>query len=63
MTGTMHVADHQGDTTHTWDTADPRTVQEIEEMIYHLTVYGGFPTAVQAAHAARDELMAQGAIA
>ena len=39
------------------------TVQEIEEMIYHLTVYGGFPTAVQAAHAARDELMAQGAIA
>ena len=32
MTGTMHVADHQGDTTHTWDTADPRTVQEIEEL-------------------------------
>jgi hypothetical protein len=25
MTGTMDVADHQGDTTHTWDTADPRT--------------------------------------
>jgi hypothetical protein len=32
MTGTMHVADHQGDTTHTWDTADPHTVQEIEEL-------------------------------
>jgi hypothetical protein len=32
MTGTMHVADDQGDTTHTWDTADPRTVQEIEEL-------------------------------
>jgi hypothetical protein len=32
MIGTMHIADHQGDTTHTWDTADPRTVQEIEEL-------------------------------
>jgi hypothetical protein len=32
MTGNMHVADHQGDTTHTWDTADPATVQEIEEL-------------------------------
>jgi hypothetical protein len=32
MTGTMHVADHQGDTTHTWDTADPTTVREIEEI-------------------------------
>jgi hypothetical protein len=32
MTGTMHIADHQGDTTHTWDIADPRTVQEIEEL-------------------------------
>jgi hypothetical protein len=31
-TGTMHVADHQGDTIHTWDTADPRTVREIEEL-------------------------------
>jgi len=31
MTGTMHIADHQGDTTHTWDTTDPTTVQEIEE--------------------------------
>ena len=38
------------------------TVEEIEEMIYQLTVYGGFPTAVQAAHAAREELKAQGAI-
>ena len=32
MTGTIHVADHQGDTTHTWDTTDPSTVQEIEEI-------------------------------
>jgi hypothetical protein len=32
MTGTMHVADHQGDTTHTWDTADPATIREIEEL-------------------------------
>src|SRR5829696_3004317 len=32
MTGTMHVADDQGDTTHTWDTADPSTVREIEEL-------------------------------
>jgi hypothetical protein len=32
MTGTMHVADHQGDTTHTWDTTDPTTVREIEEL-------------------------------
>jgi hypothetical protein len=32
MTGTMHIADHQGDTTHTWDTADPATVREIEEL-------------------------------
>ena len=32
MTGTMHVADDQGDTTHTWDTADLATVREIEEL-------------------------------
>jgi hypothetical protein len=32
MTGTMHVADDQGDTTHTWDTADPVTVRAIEEV-------------------------------
>ena len=32
MTGKMHVADHQGDTTHTWDTTDLRTVREIEEI-------------------------------
>jgi hypothetical protein len=32
MTGTIHVADDQGDTTHTWDTTDPATVQEIEEI-------------------------------
>ncbi|HEX2318102.1 MAG TPA: hypothetical protein VHJ18_03870 [Streptosporangiaceae bacterium] len=32
MTGKMHVADHQGDTTHTWDTIDPTTVWRIEEI-------------------------------
>jgi hypothetical protein len=32
MTGTMHVADYQGDTIHTWDTTDPATVREIEEI-------------------------------
>jgi hypothetical protein len=31
-TGTMYVAVLQGDTTHTWDTADPATVREIEEL-------------------------------
>jgi len=36
------------------------TVKEIEEMIYQLTIYGGFPTAVQAAHTAREELSALG---
>jgi hypothetical protein len=50
MTGTMHVADHQGDTTHTWDTADPATVREVEEvfrqaqatgrLVYHQTADG-----------------------
>ena len=36
------------------------TVREIEELIYQLTIYGGFPTAVQAAHAAREELQVLG---
>jgi hypothetical protein len=30
MTGTIHIADVDGDTVRTWDTADPATVQEIE---------------------------------
>ncbi len=30
MTGTVHIADARGDTTRTWDTADPATVREIE---------------------------------
>jgi hypothetical protein len=33
MTGTIHVADAHGDTTRTWDTADPTTVREIEEVL------------------------------
>ncbi len=32
MTGSIHIADMQGDTTRTWDTADPETVREIEEV-------------------------------
>ena len=32
MTGSIHIADAQGDTTRTWDTADPQTVREIEEV-------------------------------
>jgi hypothetical protein len=32
MTGKIHIADAQGDTTRSWDTADPETVQEIEEI-------------------------------
>jgi hypothetical protein len=32
MTGSIHIADAQGDTTHTWDTADPETVREVEEV-------------------------------
>lgn len=30
MTGSIHIADAQGDTTRSWDTADPETVREIE---------------------------------
>jgi hypothetical protein len=32
MTGSIHIADVHGDTTRTWDTADPQTVREIEEV-------------------------------
>ena len=32
MTGSIHIAGAQGDTTRTWDTADPETVREIEEV-------------------------------
>ena len=40
MTGTMHVADHQGDTTRTWDTADPRTIRGIEEIFWEAQATG-----------------------
>ena len=40
MTGTMHVADHQGDTIHTWDTTDPATVREIEEVFRQAAASG-----------------------
>lgn len=32
MTGSIHIADAQGDTTRTWDTADPETIREIQEV-------------------------------
>jgi hypothetical protein len=32
MTGSIHIADANGHTTCTWDTADPQTVREIEEV-------------------------------
>jgi hypothetical protein len=32
MTGSIHIADVHGDTTRTWDPADPATVREIEEV-------------------------------
>ena len=50
MTGRMHIADAHGDTICTWDTADPDTVREIEEvfrqaqaagrLVYHHTGAG-----------------------
>ena len=48
MTGTIHVADVDGDTTRTWDTADPATVREIEEVFLesragHRAVHGSAP--------------------
>jgi hypothetical protein len=32
MTGSIHIADAKGDTTCSWDTADPATIREIEEV-------------------------------
>jgi len=32
MTGNIHIADAQGHTTRTWDTADPATIREVEEV-------------------------------
>jgi hypothetical protein len=32
MTGRIHITNEQGDTTRTWDTADPETIREIEEV-------------------------------
>jgi hypothetical protein len=33
MTGSIHIADANGDTTRTWDTTDPQTIQEIEDVL------------------------------
>jgi hypothetical protein len=32
MTGIIHIADAEGDTTRSWDTADLATIREIEEV-------------------------------
>ncbi len=32
MTGSIHIADRQGDTTRTWDTVDPATVEAVEAL-------------------------------
>jgi hypothetical protein len=32
MIGSIHIADVHGDTTRTWDTADPETVRAVEEI-------------------------------
>jgi hypothetical protein len=32
MTGRVHIADAQGDTIRTWDTLDPGTVREVEQV-------------------------------
>jgi hypothetical protein len=40
MTGRIHIADAQGDTTRTWDTADPETVRAVEEIFREAQVAG-----------------------
>ncbi len=40
MTGTIHIADAHGDTTRTWDTADPVTVLEVEEVFREAQLAG-----------------------
>jgi hypothetical protein len=40
MTGRFHIADARGDTTRTWDTADPQTVREIEEVFRQAQAVG-----------------------
>ena len=33
MTGSIHITDEGGHSTRTWDTGDPQTIQEIEEVL------------------------------
>jgi hypothetical protein len=33
LIGTIHIADAHGDTARTWDTAEPKAVQEVEEVL------------------------------
>jgi hypothetical protein len=40
MTGSIHIADVHSDTTRTWDTADPQTVREIEEVFRQAAASG-----------------------
>ncbi len=40
MTGTIRIADTHGDSTRTWDTADPATIREIEEVFREARIDG-----------------------
>jgi hypothetical protein len=40
MTGSIHIADEGGHTTRTWDTADPQTIREIQEVLGKAQVDG-----------------------
>jgi hypothetical protein len=44
MTGRMHIADAQGDTVRTWDTLDPATVREVEEVFRQAQAAGRLST-------------------
>ena len=40
MTGNIHIADANGHTTRTWDTTDPQTIGEVEEVLRKAQVDG-----------------------
>jgi hypothetical protein len=40
MTDSIHIADNHGDTTRTWDTADPATIRAIEEVFQQAQTAG-----------------------
>jgi hypothetical protein len=45
MTGSIHIADANGHTTRTWDTADPQTIREVEEVSARRRRTAGWSTA------------------